>query len=485
MSKSSTEIRSDQLAPHSIEAERAVLGSILLNPDVWLEVGDGLTAEDFFLVRHGFIWDALTRLFNRRDPVDELTLTQELEAAGQLSEIGGASYVVGLVNETPSAVNAEGYAAIVRRMAIRRRLIEAAGGVARLAHSDETDIEEVADGALRLIDDAVRDAGEADVSSARDRASAHYDRLVMLMTARAEGREPDGAVLCGLKDLDTLLGQFKPDDLYYIAARPGMGKSSLLDQIVLRNAQAGVPCLFLSYEMSKEQIDTRILSILANVSYDALEAGRLTQEQVQAYVKAVETYAALPLYILDDVTRNSPATARMVLRKAIRKFGIKALVVDYVQLMAGQGENRNAELTEVSRWLKLVAREFHIPVIAAAQLSRAVEQRADKRPLLSDLRDSGSLEQDADAVVFIYRDSYYNEDSPDGNKTELHVAKHRNGPTGTVDVIWFPERMKFVDARKISVNTETWVDPLTEAKSNPPALAAKDYQAAAGGDRDE
>lgn len=451
MSQSSAGLRADQLAPHSVEAEEAVLGSILINPDALFEVLSFLRSEDFFIVRHAWIWEAILKLHERRDPIDYLTVVTELEQMGRLAEIGGAAYILSLINKTPSALNVEGYGRIVERMAIRRRLIEAAGQVARAAHSEETNIEEVINQAERAIFEVTERRLTRELVPVKDVVSDYFDHVSFM----ARHQEMVMGVPTGFTDLDRLLGGMQKSDLIIIAARPGMGKSSMLNTILLNAARLQQRVALFSLEMSNEQLVQRFISAETRIPSHKLREGRLDEKDWAEFVKATEHISSLPIY-LDDTPALSTQELRTKARRLFYEYGLDLIMVDYLQLMTTpfRTDNRVQEISYISRALKQLARELNVPVVAAAQLSRAVEQRNDKRPLLSDLRESGSIEQDSDVVIFIYRDAYYNPDTPDGNRTEVHVAKHRNGPTGVVDLVFIPELTQFRDGVRRDINLD-------------------------------
>jgi replicative DNA helicase len=451
MSLPPTDYQADQLAPHSIEAEEAVLGSILLNPDSLFEVIPFLRAEDFFIVRHNWIWEAILTLHERRDPIDHLTVVSELEQRGQLAEIGGVAYILGLVNKTPSALNVEGYGRIVERMAVRRRLIEAAQQVARVAHSEETDIDEVVGQAERAIFDVTERRLTRDLVPIEDVVSAYYDEIIL----KARQQEDLMGVPTGFIDLDKLLVGLQKSDLVIIAARPGMGKSSWLNSVVLNAARSHQRVALFSLEMSNAQLVQRMISMETNIPSHKLREAKLDERDWARFTAATTRLSELPIH-LDDTPALSTQELRSKARRLYLEYGLDLIMIDYLQLMTTpyKSENRVQEISYISRSLKQLARELNIPVVAAAQLSRAVEQRNDKRPILSDLRESGSIEQDADVVMFIYRESYYNPETPDGNRTEINVTKHRNGPTGTVHLVFIPELTQFQNAAPVHVNLD-------------------------------
>nr|MBN1228245.1 replicative DNA helicase [Anaerolineae bacterium] len=451
MSQQSPEFRTDQLAPHSIEAEEAVLGSILLNPEALYDVLSFLESTDFFIVRHQWIWNAILTLNERRDPIDYLTVVNELEQRGQSMEAGGTAYILSLVNKTPSALNAEGYGRIVERMAIRRRLLDAAQQIARVAHSEETDIDEVVGKAETAVFDVTERRLTRDLVPIKRVTSDYFDHVSLL----ARQQEDVMGVPTGFIDLDRLLGGMQKSDLLIVAARPGMGKSSWLNTVVLNAARNHQRVALFSLEMSNEQLVQRFISQETNIPSHKLREGKLDERDWSQFVAATQAIGELPIY-LDDTPALSTQELRTKTRRLYLEYGLDLILVDYLQLMTTpyRSENRVQEISFISRALKQLARELNVPVVAAAQLSRAVEQRNDKRPLLSDLRESGSIEQDSDVVMFIYRDSYYNADSPEGNRTEIHIAKHRNGPTGMVHLIFIPELTQFQNAATVSVNLD-------------------------------
>jgi replicative DNA helicase len=451
MAQSSSDLRTDQLAPHSVEAEEAVLGSILINPDTLFEVMSFLQAEDFFIVRHAWIWEAMRNLHERRDPIDYLTVVSELEQMGRLAEVGGAAYILSLINKTPAALNVEGYGRIVERMALRRRLIDAAGQIARVAHSEESDIDEVVSRAEQAIFEVTERRLTRELVPVKDAVSDYFDHVSFL----ARHQDEVMGVPTGFIDLDRMLGGLQKSDLVIIAARPGMGKSSMLSSIILNAARQHQRVALFSLEMSNEQLVQRFVSAETNIPSHKLREGRLDEKDWAQFVAATQRVGNLLIH-LDDTPALSTHELRTKARRLHLEYGLNLIMVDYLQLMTTpyRSENRVQEISFISRSLKQLARELNVPVVAASQLSRAVEQRTDKRPMLSDLRESGSIEQDSDVVVFIYRDVYYDPDSPEGNRAEIHIAKHRNGPTGAIDLIFIPETTQFQNAARASIDLD-------------------------------
>lgn len=435
------------LAPHSVEAEEAVLGSVLVNPGWMVELASIVHPADFFIVRHRWVWEAMATLHERREPIDYLTVTHELELMGRLADIGGAAWLLGLVNKTPSSLNADGYAAIVERHAVRRRLLEAASEVARVAHS-EADIEEVTARAERAVFGVTgRVVGERAVDN-HTLMGDHFDRTADLMRRRKDDPGAVAGVPTGLVDLDRLLGGLKRGSVTIVAGRPGMGKSVLAENIWRHAAAQGVPGLFLSMEMGPDEVASRQIAAHAGLDLERVLDARLSEVEYRRYTQAVGKLADLPL-ASDFEASLSVRLVRAKVQRAVYEYGVGLVVLDYVQLMREptfKSDNRVNELSYISRELKVIARDMDVAMVEVAQLSRAVEQRADKRPLLSDLRESGSLEQDADVAMFLYRDLYYDEDTPDGNVTEILVRKNRHGPTGMVKVMFQGEHARFVNA---------------------------------------
>jgi replicative DNA helicase len=432
----------DSLAPHNVESEEAVLGAILLSPEALFEVLSFINADDFFIVRHAWIWEAIVNLHERRAPIDYLTVASELEQQGRLEEIGGEAYLLNLISKTPSALNIEGYGRVVEQMAVRRRLISAASRIAQVAHSEEPDIDEVINRAEQAIFEVTERRLARELVPIRDVVSEYFDHISFLTRHQGEFI----GVPTGFKDLDTKLGGLQKSDLVIVASRPGMGKSSLLASIVMNAARHHQRVALFSLEMANEQIVQRFISMDTRIPSTKLREGRLDDRDWDLFVKATQSLSEIPIH-MDDTPSLSTQELRTKARRLHMEYGLNLIVVDYLQLMTTpfRTDNRVQEISFITRALKGLARELNVPVVAAAQLSRAVEQRGDKRPLLSDLRESGSIEQDADVVMFIFREAYYNPETPVGNRTEVNVAKHRNGPTGIVDMVFIPEITQFKD----------------------------------------
>jgi replicative DNA helicase len=431
----------ERLPPHSVEAEEAVLGSILIDPEAILRVGQFLAAADFYIVKHQWIWDACCTLHERQEPIDFVTLTHELEARQQLAEIGGAAYISHLINVVPTAIHAEGYGHIVERQANRRRLLLAASEIARLAYDEDSDADQVNDRAEQLIMRARHNIGARDTRPIGAVLKEYYERIEYLYEHQGE---PLG-VPTGFVDLDKLLGGLQKSDLIVVAARPGVGKTSLMLNIGLNAAvrfQQRVAVF--SLEMSDQQVGERLVAQHAAIDSQRLRFGQLTEADWPQFVQTTSHLSDQHLWI-DDTPAISPLQLRAKARRLQTEHGLDLIIVDYLQLMSvdRRAENRTLEVAQISQALKNLARELNVPVLAASQLSRAVEQRQDKRPMLSDLRDSGAIEQDSDVILFIYRDDLYNAACETPNVAEVIIAKQRKGPTGTIQLYWQSQLNRF------------------------------------------
>ncbi len=442
----------DNLAskPFSQEAEEAVIGAVLLNPAVFIQLASFLRADDFFLVRHRYIWEAFLRLNERNEPFDYVVVSEELENSRHLADIGGHAYLIQLANSTPSAFNAEIYARLVERAAVRRRLMEVADAIRVLATDEQRTLDNViSDAEAKLF--AVTDSQiKRSFTPMWEALSDYYDRMERLLMLQGS---PVG-IPTGFRDLDVLLGGFQRSDLLVFAGRPGMGKTSFLLTVALNSARVGARVGIFTMEMGVEQIVQRIVAMESGINVQKLRLGQLTPPEANRFTEVIGRLSELPIFI-DDTPALSPLDIRTKARRLQHEHGLDMIIVDYMQLMnAGKGyeNNRVQEISYISRSLKELARELNVPLISAAQLSRAVEQRQDKRPVLSDLRESGSIEQDADIVMFLYRDEVYNEATEYPNQADVIISKHRNGPTGTVSLYFEKTLTKFLDANRHRVD---------------------------------
>jgi replicative DNA helicase len=428
--------------PQNLEAEEAVLGALLIDPDAVLPVATFLRANDFYVQRHGLIYQAMLDLHERHQPADLVTLTDELERRDQLAAVGGSALLTSLINATPTSIHVEYYARIVERTAILRRLIDAAGQIAKLAYRDVDDVGEVVDQAESIIFGVSEKRVTRDLVPIRQVLDEYYDRIEYLSQHQGEII----GIPTGLVDLDKLLGGFQRSDLIIIAGRPGMGKTSLALSIALHAARkwqkrVGV----FSLEMSSEQVVQRMISAETGIDSQRLRLGDIREDEWPVFVQATSLLSDTQVYI-DDTPALSALEMRTKARRVHAEFGLDLLIVDYLQLMRGESRsdgNRVQEISYISRSLKSLARELNIPLVALSQLSRAVESRQDKRPMLSDLRESGSIEQDADVVAFVYRDVEYNLDTEFPNIAEIRVSKHRSGPTGVIHAFFRKELAQF------------------------------------------
>lgn len=433
-----------QIVPHSREAEEAVIGAVLINPEAYYEVAQFLKADDFYFHRNQYIWQAYIRLNERRAPIDFLTVSEELEQMGHMSEIGGAAYLTALINNVPSSLHADAYGHIVEETAIRRKMLEAANKIAKLAYQEDLGIEAVMDDSEKAIFGVSERRLTRDLQTIQQVLGDYYDRIGQL----AARDEEIYGVPTGFIDLDRLLGGLQPSDLLIVAGRPGQGKTGFLLSVAKNAAQQfKKKVAIFSLEMSNEQLVQRIIAQETGIDMQRLRTGKLQDDEWPLFTQSLETLGNTRIF-LDDTPAITPIQLRTKCRRLHMEFGLDLVIVDYLQLMGGDSrvDNRVQEVSYISRNLKVLARELNVPVFAAAQLSRAVEQRADKRPVLSDLRESGSLEQDADIVMFIYRPDQYEQDTVKQNLAEIMVAKHRNGPVGSVELVFRKNLAKFENA---------------------------------------
>lgn len=439
------------LAPHSQEAEEALLAAVLINNHALLEVAAFLRADDFFFLRNQYVWEAMMRLQERDEMIETLTLIDELRNQDRLDAIGGGAYVTYLLSNSATAMNAEVYGRIVERTATRRRLLKSSTEIAQLAKSQEMDVNEVIERAEASLFAVTEHRLKRDVTLIHDVLAQYYDRVEYLYRTH----DKQSGVPTGFIDLDRLLGGLQKSDLLVLAARPGMGKTSFGLNIARNAARAGGRVAVFSLEMSNEQLVQRFIASESGIDSQKLRLGDLDDREWALFTQSAGRLSELPIF-LDDTVAITPIQLRTKCRRLHREFEINLVIVDYLQLMNGkQGErnpNREQEISYISQSLKELARELNVSVLALSQLNRAVEQRADKRPQLSDLRESGSIEQNSDVVMFIYRDDMYNENSEAPNQAEIIIAKHRNGPTGNVSLYFDKRLTQFRDLMKQSID---------------------------------
>ncbi|WP_233451844.1 replicative DNA helicase [Rubrobacter xylanophilus] len=437
-----------RVPPHDLDAERAVIGAMLVSEAAVAVVAERLAPEDFYSEIHRVIYAAMMRLYSRGEPIDQLTLANELQKVGDFDRVGGRAYIFQIVESVPTASNASRYAEIVRGKALLRALIDVGSRITEDAFREPDDVSGALDAAEQLIYGISNRSLREHLSPVSELAPGALEMIQQLY--EAEGQVT--GVETGFEDLDRLTTGFHKSDLVILAARPAMGKTAFaLNAIWHAAGVRGLPVAIFSLEMSKEQLVQRLISQTTRIPTQALRSGNIKAEDWPRLVRGVAEVSKAPIWI-DDTAGITLMEMRAKVRrlssqlKARGETPLSLVVVDYLQLMTGQSrraESRQQEVSEISRGLKVLARDLDVPVLAIAQLSRAVEQRHDKRPLLSDLRDSGAIEQDADMVMFLYRDEYYNPDSDDKGIAEVIVGKHRNGPTGKVQLAWLEQYTKF------------------------------------------
>ncbi|MBA2468986.1 MAG: replicative DNA helicase [Chloroflexia bacterium] len=432
----------ERLPPHNREAEQSVLGSLLIDRDAIIRVASYVKADDFYFSANGTIYQAILDLYNRREPTDFLTLSDELERRSVLDDIGGVGYLSSLLNVVPTAVHVEYYGRIVERTATLRRLIDAGTRIVGIGYQDNLEAEDALDTAEQALFTVSQRRQIKDFQPISDVLDRFFDQLDYLQQNRGEVV----GVPTGFSDLDKLTGGFQRSDLLIVAARPSMGKSALALGIAYGAAvQHGRKVGMFTLEMSAEQLVQRLLATETGVDSHRLRLGNIDDGEWDRISRAFGRLAEAEIYI-DDSANASVMDVRSKARRLQAEQGLDLIIVDYLQLMSGRRtDNRVQEISEISRGLKGLARELNVPVVALSQLSRAVETRADHRPMLSDLRESGSIEQDADIVMFIYRDDKYDENSEKKGIAELIVAKHRNGPVGSVNLRFFERTARFAD----------------------------------------
>ncbi|MEH2196050.1 MAG: replicative DNA helicase [Nostoc sp.] len=431
---------SDRLPPQNIEAEEAILGGILLDPEAISRVSDRLLPEAFYISAHKEIYQAAVRLHAQGKPTDLLSVTSWLTDHDLLARIGGRNKLATLVDRTVSAVNIDGLAALVTEKYLRRQLIKAGNEIVHLGYETETELPQVLDQAEQKVFGVTQERPQSGLVHISDTLINNFQDI----EDRNQGIALPG-IPCGFYDLDAMTSGFQRSDLIIVAGRPSMGKTAFCLNLAHNIAASyKLPVAFFSLEMSKEQLTQRLLASEAQIESSYLRTGRLSQTQWEPLSRAIGILSEMPIYI-DDTPNITVTQMRSQSRRLQAEIGTELglIVIDYLQLMEGAGDNRVQELSKITRQLKGLARELSVPVIALSQLSRGVEARTNKRPMLSDLRESGSIEQDADLVIMLYRDEYYSPDTPDRGIAEVIIAKHRNGPTGTAKLLFNPQFTKF------------------------------------------
>jgi len=438
-----------RIPPQNLDAEMSLLGAVLIDDEVLANVSDRLKAGDFYDKRHATIYDAMFRLYEHHKPIDLLTLSDELSKRDELELVGGSAYLTELTNYVPTAAHADAYADMVTQKAVRRRLIKASSDIAELGFDEDKNIQELLETAESNLF-SVSDAGiKQDLVSLEHILTESFDRIEELHRDRDKLR----GVKTGYRDLDNLTAGLQKSDLLILAARPAMGKSTFALNIAYNIAsREKQSVLVFSLEMSKEQLVDRMLAEAAGVDAWNIRTGNLSDDDFEKLSNAMGEMAEAPIFI-DDTPGLTVLEMRTKARREAHNQPLGLIIVDYLQLMSGSRGmgndfNRVQEVSEISRGLKLIARELNVPVVALSQLSRSVESRNPQIPQLADLRESGSIEQDADLVMFLYREDYYNPETDRQHITDLIIAKHRNGPTGRIELYFHPERLRFMSLEK-------------------------------------
>ena len=432
-----------RIPPHSVEAEQSVLGSILLDKEAMISVSETLVPEDFYKEAHKVIYESMLKLYNSQSEIDLITLTDELRDQGYLDDIGGIAYITSLSTVVPTTSNIKYYVNIVKEKSISRQLISAANDIINLGYDGSAKVEYVLENAEKKIFDISQERATNDFQPINQVIS---EALSMLEKLYEEKNDVTG-LTTGFRDLNKKINGLQRSDLLLIAARPAMGKTAFALNLVQNAALKGdASVAVFSLEMSKEQLVQRMIASQSTVELKKIKTGTLADNDWPRITDGMAILSAAKIHI-DDTPGIKISELRSKCRKLKIEKGLDLVLIDYLQLMEGEGQNesRQQEIAKISRSLKILAKELDCPVVALSQLSRAPEQRADHRPMLSDLRESGSIEQDADIVMFLYRDEYYNPDTEKKNIGEVIVAKNRHGETGTVELVWFGGIQKFAD----------------------------------------
>lgn len=431
------------IPPQNIDAEASLLGAILIDTDAIVKIADSINTQDFYDQRHARIYEGLVALYEKRSPIDVLTLADQLRGNGFLEMVGGPAYLTELTNYVPTASHVEQYADIVAQKALRRRLIAASHDMAELGQDESKALKELIEEAESRLFEVSQQHVKQNVVSLETILAESFERLDDLHKDKNTLR----GIPSGYKDLDNMLAGFQRSDLFIIAARPSMGKTAFVLNLAHKIAtHAKEPVLIFSLEMSKEQLVDRLLAMESGVDAWALRTGNLTDSDFERLGEAMGTLSEAKMYI-DDTPGITVSDIRTKARREAHTQKLGLIIVDYLQLMSGGGRyasegNRVQEISEISRGLKGIARELNVPLIALSQLSRSVENRSPQIPQLADLRESGSIEQDADVVAFLYREDYYNPDSERKNIMDVLIKKHRNGPTGGVELYFDRDKQR-------------------------------------------
>ena len=435
-----------RVLPHSVEAEQSVIGSMIMDRDAIMTASEVITSEDFYQSQYGVLFDAMLELYNEGKPVDLVTLQERLREKDVPPEISSLEFAKDLLDAVPTSANVRHYATIVQEKSMLRKLIKVNEEIANTCYLAKERTEDILEETEKKIFDLLQYRSTGDFVPIKQVVLNALDKI----EKASKNKGTVTGIPTGFIDLDYKTSGFQPSDLILIAARPSMGKTAFVLNVAQNMAfKEGKTVAIFSLEMSKEQLVNRLFSLESKVDSQALRTGNLTDEDWAKLIEGAAVVGKSNL-IIDDTPGISIAELRSKCRKFKLEHNLGIIIIDYLQLMSGgkRSESRQQEISEISRSLKAVARELNVPVVALSQLSRAVEQRPDHRPMLSDLRESGAIEQDADVVMFLYRDDYYNKDTDKKNIAEIIIAKQRNGPIGTVELVWLPNYTKFANMKK-------------------------------------
>lgn len=437
-----------RVLPHSIEAEQSVVGAMLMDKDAIMTASEAIGREDFYQASYGIIFESMVELFNEGKPADLITLQERLKEKDVPEEISSLEFVRELLVVVPTSANVKYYAQIVYEKSMLRKLIRLNEEIANTCYVGTESMEEILETTEKRVFELLQRRNTGDYVPIKEVVLNALDRIEK--ASKSKGTVT--GIPTGFLDLDYKLSGLQPSDLVLVAARPSMGKTAFVLNIAQHVAfKANQSVAIFSLEMSKEQLVNRLFSLESQVDSQSLRTGNLKDSDWEKLIESAGIIGKSHL-IIDDTPGISVTELRSKCRKYKLEHGLKLIIIDYLQLMSGsigkRSDSRQQEISEISRSLKAIARELHVPVVALSQLSRAVEQRPDHRPMLSDLRESGAIEQDADVVMFIYRDDYYNKDTPDKNIAEIIIAKQRNGPIGTINLVWLPQYTKFANMEK-------------------------------------
>ena len=435
-----------RVLPHSVEAEQSVIGSMLMDREAIMAASEIVTSEDFYQHQYGIVFEAMLELYNEGKPVDLITLQERLREKEVPPEVSSLEFIKDLLNTTLTSANVRSYAQIVQEKSMLRKLIKVNEEIANTCYLAKERVEDIMEDTERKIFNLVQKRSNGDYVPIKDVVLNALDKIEIA----SKNKGSVTGIPTGFVDLDYKTSGMQPSDLVLVAARPSMGKTAFVLNMAQHMAfRNGVTAAIFSLEMSKEQLVNRLLSLESRVDSQSIRTGNLSDEDWTKLIEGAGIIGKSNL-IIDDTPGISVAELRSKCRKYKLEHNLGIIIIDYLQLMTGnkKTDSRQQEISDISRSLKEIARELSVPVVALSQLSRAVEQRPDHRPMLSDLRESGAIEQDADVVMFIYRDDYYNKDSEKKGIAEIIIAKQRNGPIGTVELVWLPNYTKFANMKK-------------------------------------